>query len=517
MKKKSYFSKEKIINLKQIIFKMKLRVKDVDIATGGIKICLLHESDASRLDLHPMDRVIITKGSKRTIAALDIAESAKAVAPGSIGLFEEVLDILKAKHNDTVDVELANKPASVTYIKKKLDGYELNKTEIHQIIKDIVCDELTDIELTSYITGNYVNGMTMKEIVDMTKAMMDTGTILKFGNQQVVDLHSIGGVPGNRTTIIVVPILAAAGLKIPKTSTRAITSPAGTADTMEVLTKVEHHPQHLIQMIKQVGAFIVWGGSVNLAPADDKIIKVESPLGIDAEGQMLASIMSKKASVGANYLLMEIPVGPDVKVKTRAQAQQLANNFKKLAERLKIKIKMMITDAKEPIGNGIGPALEAKDCLWVLQNDPKGPKDLREKSLVMAGEILEFVGKTTNGYAMAEKILTTGKAYDKMKEIIKAQGGRPRKPEDISIGKETYNVKAWKTGKITAINNIAIARTARIAGAPQNKGAGIYLHKHCGDHAYKDEILYTIYAPNATELKYAIEKAKEYNWGFEIN
>lgn len=496
---------------------MKLKVKDVDIATGGIKVGLLNEQDASRLDLHPMDRVILKKGSKTATAILDIAESTRAVATGSIGLFEETLTALHAKQNDTVEICLAKKPASVTYIKKKLDGYELNKTEIRQIIEDIVHDELTDIELTSYITGNYINGMTMKEIAELTKAMMETGTIMKFNTPQVVDLHSIGGVPGNRTTLIAVPILAAAGLKVPKTSTRAITSPAGTADTMEVLATVEHHPNHLIQMIKQTGAFIVWGGSVNLAPADDKIIKVESPLGIDAEGQMLASIMSKKASVGANYLLMEIPVGPDVKVKTRAEAQTLASHFKQLAQKLGIKIKMMITDATEPVGNGIGPALEAKDCLWVLQNDPKGPKDLREKSLLMAGEILEFVGKTSNGYAMAEKILTTGRAYEKMKEIIKAQGGRIKKPEDIPAGKEEYNIKAWKTGKITAINNTAIAKTARIAGAPQNKGAGLYLHKHRGDHVYKDEVLYTIYAQNTTELKYAVEKAKEYKWGYEIN
>jgi len=496
---------------------MKLKVKDVDIATGGIKICLLNEADALRMDLHSLDRVVVKKGNKKTIAALDIAESNRVVSPGKIGLFEEVLDTLNAKAGDTVDVELAKKPASVRYIKKKLDGYELKKHEIHQIIADIVNDELTDIELTSYITGNYVNGMTMREIAEMTKSMMDTGTIMEFKNQQVVDLHSIGGVPGNRTTLIMVPILAAAGLKIPKTSTRAITSPAGTADTMEVLTKVEHEPQHLIQIMKQTGAFIIWGGSVNLAPADDKIIRVESPLGIDAEGQMLASIMSKKASVGAKYLLMEIPVGPEVKVKTKRQAEQLALHFKQLAKKLGIKIKVAITNASEPVGNGIGPALEAKDCLWVLQNDPKGPKDLREKSLKLAGMLLEFSGKTKKGYALAEKILTTGKAYDKMMDIIKAQGGKPKKPEEISVGKETYDVKAWKTGKITKIDNTAISRIARISGAPKDKGAGIYLHKHENEHVYKNEVLYTIYAHNPTSLKYGIEKAKEYKWGIKID
>ncbi len=491
---------------------MKLKIKDMDIATGGVKVCLLNEKDAEKLDLHHMDRIRLTKGKKTCIAVLDIAESRKAVPKGKIGLFEETLDSLKAKHDQIITIKLAKKPESVSHIRKKLDGKELKKQEIFHIIKDIVNDELTAIELTSYITANYTKGMSIKETLYLTKAMMQTGTIIKFKQKPIVDLHSIGGVPGNRITMIIVPILAAAGLKIPKTSTRAITSPAGTADTMEVLTNVTHNPKGLKTIMQKTGGFMVWGGAVNLAPADDKIIKVESPLSIDAEGQMLASIMSKKASVGAKYVLLEIPIGS--KVKNRTQAQKLAKHFKTLAKKLKIKIKIMITDGTQPIGNGIGPALEATDCLLALQN--MGPKDLREKSLRMAGAMLEYIRKTTKGYEMAKKILETGKAHEKMMEIIKAQGGKIKSANKIAIGPKKFDVKAGKTGKIKEINNEHIAKIARVAGAPKDKGAGIYLYNHREDRIKKGQLLYTIFSENKTELEYAIDMARKLKWGIKI-
>lgn len=495
---------------------MKLKIKDMDIATGGVKVVLLNQKDAEKLDLHHMDRIRVVKGTKSTVAVLDIAESSKAVPKGKIGLFEEVLDSLKAKHGQTIEVKLAKKPESVAEIKKKLDGKELKKHEIENIIQDIVKDELTDIELTSYIIGNYTKGMTPKEVYHLTNAMINTGITLKFGYQKVADLHSIGGVPGNRITMIIVPILIAAGLKVPKTSTRAITSPAGTADTMEVLANVTHGPAALKTIMRKAGGFMTWGGAVDLSPADDKIIKIENPLGLDAEGQMLASIMSKKASVGADYVLLEIPVGPDVKVTTTDQAKKLSTHFKGLARKLGIKIKIMITDGSQPIGNGIGPALEARDCLYILQNDPRGAFDLKEKSLRMAGAMLEYVGKTTKGYAKAKTLLETGKAYEAMLKIIKAQGGKPKKAEELYIGKEFYHVTASKKGTITHINNKIISKIARVAGAPKDTGAGIYMFKHKGRPVEQGQTIYTIYAENKTELEYAIEVGKKLNWGIEI-
>jgi len=290
---------------------MKLIVKDMDIATGGVHVVILNQNDAALLDLHHMDRLLVKKGSKSTTAVLDIAESEKAVPQGKIGLFEEVLASLHAKQNDRVTISLEKKPESVGLIRKKMDGHELNYDEMLQIVQDITNDKLTYIELTSFVTASYTRGMSLNEVAHLTKAMMRTGSMLKLEKHPscpIVDLHSIGGVPGNRTTMIVVPIVAAAGLFFPKTSSRAITSPSGTADTMEVLCDVTIPLPKLKKILMRVGGFIVWGGAINLAPADDKIIRVEYPLEIDAEGQMLASIMAKKASVSATHVLIEIPV-----------------------------------------------------------------------------------------------------------------------------------------------------------------------------------------------------------------
>ena len=490
---------------------MKLKVKDMDIATGDVQVVILNEKDANMLDLHHGDRMGIKKNSRKTIAVLDVAESRKAVPPGSIGLFEEVLAAIHAQNGDTVEVHLAKKPRSVTYIRKKLDGKELSSNEIYEIIKDIGANKLTDIELTSLVTANYIAGMSDKEITHLTRAMVMTGSQLKIKKKPVVDLHSIGGVPGNRTTIIMVPILVAAGLTVPKTSSRAITSPAGTADTMEVFCPVALSISKLYHILDTVGGFMIWGGSVNLAPADDRIIKVEHPLNIDAEGQMLASIMAKKASVSATHLLMEIPVGKGAKVEDRKHAVHLQGHFERLGRELGIKVTCMITPGEQAVGNGIGPVLEARDCLWVLKNDKKGPEVLRKKSLEMAATLLEFVGKAKKdkGMTMATEILESGKAYKAFSDIVKAQGGKVMDPRELKACTICHEVKAEQSGRITCLENNTISRVARMAGAPRDPDAGIYIHKHCGDTVKKGDPIFTIYAHGRTKLNYALELLDE--------
>lgn len=490
---------------------MKLTVKDMDIATGDVQVVILNQKDAALLDLHHGDRILVQKGNRKTTAVLDVAESERAVPVGHIGLFEEVLASLFAAHGDTVTIRLAKKPASVSYIRKKLDGKELTYNEIYEIVKDIGNNKLTDIELTSYVTANYITGMSDTEITNLTKAMALTGSQLRIAKKPVVDLHCIGGVPGNRTTLIVVPILIAAGLTVPKTSSRAITSPAGTADTMEVFCPVSLPISKLYQILDKVGGFIVWGGSVNLAPADDRIIKVEHPLSIDAEGQMLASIMAKKASVSATHLLMDIPVGVGAKVEDRKQAVHLQGHFERLGKELGIKVCTMITEGSQPIGNGIGPVLEARDCLWTLKNDPRAPHDLRQKSLEMAAVLLEFVGRATKGEGLqlATKILNSGQAYATFVEMIKAQGGREVDPESLKPGHIQHAYEAPKAGIVQCLDNTAISRIARMAGAPRDPDAGIFLHRHCGDKVRKGEPIMTIYARSREKLTYALDLLQE--------
>jgi len=485
----------------------KFQVKDMDIATGGIMIAILNHKDAGDLDLHLGDRVELKSGKYHTTAILDISESDKAVPPGQIGLFEEVLAKLCIKKCGSISIRFTGKPESVEHIRAKLFGKKLNYKELYHIIDDITNDRLSDIEKTYFVSAGFTHGWSDDEVVDMTKAMVETGDKIKFEGL-TLDKHCIGGVPNNRTTMIVIPIIAAAGFVIPKTSSRAITSPAGTADTMECLAKVELSQKKIKEVIKKTGACIVHGGSMNLAPADDKIILVEHPLSIDAEGQLIASVMAKKFSVSSNHVLIDIPMGKEVKVKMQSQAKALRKKFEKVGRKLGMNVKVIVTDGSHPIGNGIGPLFEAQDVMAVLRNDSLAPQDLRRKSLEMAGTLLEMASKKRgDGYKLAKSILESGEALLKMNEIIKEQG-KVKLPE---IGKFKHEVRASRSGEVKEISNKGIAHIARIAGNPQDKGAGLYLQKKVGDSVKKGELIFTIYSESQTKLDLAIRIFKEKN------
>ncbi len=486
---------------------IKLKAKDMNIRTGGTLIVYLNQADAAKLDLHTSDRVKVYKGKKIETALVDIAESAAVVPSGCIGLGAEVLDSLKAKGGNMLKLAIAGTPLSLDHIKKKLDGFRLSKKEIEQIVWDIVHHKLTHIELTYFVAACYSRHMTMQETGFLTKAMASQGDTLKLKRFPIMDKHCVGGVAGNRTTPIIVPIVAAAGLTIPKTSSRSITSPAGTADTMEVLMNVSLPLEKMEKTVLKTNGCIVWGGALKLAPADDLIIKVEKPLMIDAKSQLLASVMAKKASVSATHLLVDIPYGVGSKIGSIEKANLLKKDFEQIAKELKIKAKVILTDGTQPIGNGIGPGLEARDVLFLLKNDERAPADLRKKSLEMAGIMLEMGGKAKpgKGVMLATSILESGDAYKKMVEIIKAQGKKQINPDRIKIGRFVYDHLAQRAGKIRSISNECISKIARIAGAPEDAGAGIYLHAHVGDKVKKGEPIFTLFAHNEEELGFAIE------------
>lgn len=486
---------------------MKLKVKYMGIATGGILIAILNHKDANKLDLHSGDRLKIKIGKREAVVIIDISESNGAVPVGKIGLFDEVVKKLNVKRNTSVQVEFTGKPESVKHIRDKLLGKKLSYKELYHITEDITHDNLTDIEKTYFIGASFIHGLDLDEVINLTKAMVNTGDRLKFRGV-TLDKHCIGGVPNNRTSMIVVPIIAAAGLTIPKTSSRAITSPAGTADTMECLAKVELTQSKIKKIVKDVGGCLVHGGSINLAPADDKIIQVEHPLSIDAEGQLLASVMAKKYSVSANHVLIDIPMGPTTKINNKKQAAHLKKMFELVGAKLKMNVKVIVTDGTQPIGKGVGPLLESQDVMDILKNEPLAPKDLREKSLKMAAILFMMANKVSSeraGYKLAKEILVSGKAYAKMQELIVAQGKVPTPFH----GKYIYHIKAKKSGKIKNIDCSDIAKIARMAGAPLDKGAGLYLHKKVGEKAVKGDILFTLYSHSSTKLKLAKDVIKE--------
>lgn len=485
---------------------MKFKVKDMDLSTGNILVAILNRKDAKKLDLWPGDRILLKHNHHQITCVLDISESKKAVPEGRIGLFEEVLSSLNVKSGQVISLEITGKPKSISHIRDKLKGKELSYRELHQIVDDITHDRLTDVEKTYFVAGSYTRGLTSNEIVHLTKAIVNTGKKLKFRGI-ILDKHCIGGVPGNRTTMIVIPIVAAAGFTIPKTSSRAITSSAGTADTMECLARVDLSERKIRNVVKKTKACLVHGGSLSLAPADDKIIEVEHSLSIDAEGQLLASVMAKKYSVSARHVLIDIPTGRGTKAESIRKAKYLRKMFLKIGQQLGINVKVVLTDGSHPIGNGIGPLLESRDVLTVLNNDPLAPRDLREKSLMLAGILLEMTGKYKHGRQVAEEILASGKALKKMKEIIFAQG----KAKLPSLGQHRHFVKARKTGKIGQIDNLIITQVARIAGAPDDKGAGLFLHRKINEQVVKGELLYEIFAESKFKLDLAVKFLKKNN------
>jgi len=377
---------------------------------------------------------------------------------------------------------------------------------IFEIIHDVVNNSLSEAEIALFISAVHNNGMSMDETVHLIKAILESGNKFNLKYKLIADKHSIGGIAGNRTTPLVVSICAAAGLIMPKTSSRAITSAAGTADVIETISKVDFSISELKKIIRQTNACMVWGGGLGMVPADSKIIRIEKELKIDPESQLLASIMSKKLAVGSNYILIDIPYGKTAKV-SRKNAFKLKRKFEQLGKRFRKKMKVVLTDGSQPIGNGIGPALELLDVISALDPKKHGPKDLEKKSLFLAGELLELTGKAKKGQGlkMASDILYSGKAFDKFKQIITAQKGSMANLTKIEPAKFRKHILAKKSFRIASIDNKKINLLARTAGCPVDKFAGVYLYNHVGERLKKGERILTIYSESRARLNQAVK------------
>lgn len=450
--------------------------------------------------------------SRTIIAGLNIVENGDLLDPYSLGLSSHAFSALGVPEGTEVAINLARPPRSMDFVRNKVRGETLHAEQIKEIITDIAAHRYSKTEIAAFIVASaaYLTG---DEVLALTRAMADVGTRISWKKAPcnftaVMDKHCVGGIPGNRTSMIVVPIVAACGLPIPKTSSRAITSPAGTADTMEVLANVD---VDLDRMQKIVGAHkgcLVWGGHVNLSPADDVLISVERPLSIDTPEQMVASILSKKAAAGSTHLLVDIPVGASAKVRSSAEAGRLAKLFNFVGHAMGIEVEVLVTDGSQPIGSGIGPALEARDVMAVLRNDPAAPADLRERAIQLAGRILEFDPslKGGAGIPLARQKLANGDALATMQKIMAAQGIAPK---EIVLGDHVHEICASATGHVTQVDCERIGRIARLAGAPISKGAGIDLLKKVGDAVKAGEPLYRIHAAVETDFMFATEMAHD--------
>ncbi|TGD74854.1 thymidine phosphorylase family protein [Mangrovimicrobium sediminis] len=458
---------------------------------------------------------VLAGDGRRVIAVLNVVDDESLVAPEQLGLSEEAFNSLGLEPGAAVGVRHAEPPASMEAVRRKIEGERLNATELLGIVRDIAEHRYAKMEIAAFLVASGQTGLDRDEVMNLTRAMVAQGERLRWQRELVADKHCVGGIPGNRTSMLVVPIVAAHGLLMPKTSSRAITSPAGTADTMEVLAQVEMPPARLREIVDAENGALIWGGTANLAPVDDILISVERPLGLDYPGQMVASILSKKISAGSTHLVIDIPVGPSAKVRHMRDALALRKLFEYVGDCLGLFVQVVVTDGRQPVGRGIGPVLEARDVMQVLRNEPEAPADLRQKALRLAGRVLEFDPDVRggDGFDIARDILDSGRALAKMQRLIEAQGAQADPPQPGALVRE---VPAPADGTVIAIDNYQVARIARMAGAPMDKGAGVDLLKKLGDKVTAGEPLYRVHASFPADFRFAcalVEQDSGYRLG----
>jgi thymidine phosphorylase len=492
-----------------------LAIRPIDLDTMGENVVILpRDCVALRPErLAGFRKIEVRVNGARIVANVLISDGLENLAASEIGLPQPALRRLGVKPGDHARISLAPPVASLDAVRAKIRGEELSREEIQAVVQDLAAHRYSDMEVAAFLIAS-ASFMTTSEVLEFTSCMADAGAKLRWNRPVVVDKHCIGGIPGNRTTMIVTPIVAAHGLAMPKTSSRAITSPAGTADTMEVLARVELTEDQMRGVVDRCNGCIVWGGHVNLSPADDVLIAVERPLSVDTPEQMVASILSKKIAAGSTHLLIDMPLGSTAKIRSNIHAQRVRKLFEFVGSRLGLTVEVVITDGSQPIGRGVGPALEARDVLAVLSNDADAPADLREKSIRLAGRILEYDPSLGGGKGeqRARDLLETGEARKALDRIIQAQGPPPR---PTAVGPLVCETPAARDGVISGIDCFRIARIARTAGAPNDAGAGIDILKKTGDCVRKGEPLYRIHGADRSDFAAACAAAEE-EPGFQI-
>lgn len=467
-----------------------------------------------------MTRVRVCTESKSITATL-ITVSEDFLSHQQAGLSESAWQMLEAKEGEVAQFSHAPAVDSMSYVRGKLYGELLTDKSATAIVDDIKKGNYSDVQLAAFVAACADDRLNLDETIALTRAMVNSGERFHWPQSRILDKHCVGGLPGNRTTPIVTAIIAANGLTMPKTSSRAITSPAGTADTMETMTPVALSFEHMQRVVEEQGACLAWGGSVSLSPIDDIIIRIERALDLDSEGQLVASVISKKVAAGSTHVLIDIPVGPSAKVRTHHAAKKLAHQLIATGLALGIDVETIITDGNQPVGRGIGPALEAHDVLSVLRNEKNAPQDLIERSLMLAARLLKMAAKNDKEDEVSEifyqdiarQTLESGKAYEKFISICQSQGGF--KEPTFAPFKQT--IFARKKGIVSYFNNRFIAKFASLAGAPNAALAGLEMHVRLGDKVDEGQALLTLYAQAQGELDYALEFYRSHPEAIQIN
>ncbi len=488
----------------------RLRLVRAGVDTYQQPVVYMHrDCDVCRAEgFSALTRVLVQCGGRELVATLNVVTDDR-FGLDIAALSEAAWNALQPGADAWAVFSHPDAPASAPALRAKVFGHRLDEADFLGLMRDTVDNRLSDIELAALVTACAGGRLDHDETIGLTRAMVAVGQRIEWGGGPVLDKHCVGGLPGNRTTPIVVAIIAAAGHRIPKTSSRAITSPAGTADTMEVMAPVTLDLAAMRRVVEQENGCVVWGGNVRLSPADDVLIRVGRPLDFDSDGQLVASVLSKKAAAGSSHVLIDIPVGPTAKVRSDEAADALEARLLVTARALGLTLSVLRTDGRQPVGYGIGPALEARDVLRVLRGEMQAPPDLRERSLDIAAALLDiapgagaFPGQG-QGRATATALLDSGAALRKFLAICEAQGGF----SEPAMSAHSQPVLATASGVVGGVDNRRLANIAKLAGAPRSAAAGIDCRLRIGDKVVAGEPLLQVHAQSPGELEYALEYA----------
>lgn len=455
-------------------------------------VCVVHADDRAEGGTLEVTSVQASRCASVRVPAL-IGTDPTWVAPGHIGLDADTAQQLGVAAGAPLLVRALPPAREHALLRKKISGEALAEHEYLRLLREVVDGRFERAELAAFLVAA-TQRLSDDEVQGLARARASLSQPLQWDEPMVVDKHSIGGVPGSRITLIVVPIVAAFGLAMPKTSSRAITSAAGTADAMETVARVDLDASEVAACVRNARACIAWNGRLNHSVLDEVMNAITRPLGLDSARWAVASILSKKQVAGATHVVIDLPWGPRTKLPTEAAAQDMARLFERTGQALGLVVRALVTAGSRPIGRGVGPALEVRDVRAILSNQSDVAQDLRDKALLFASHILAWhprVGSVAEGRRLAQELLRSGAALRAFEAIVDAQG---RRAEPVLPGACTHDVLAPCDGQVAEIDGWAIAELARAAGAPADLGAGVDLLCAPGQPVVRGQPLLRIHA-----------------------
>ncbi|MCH8906189.1 MAG: thymidine phosphorylase [Candidatus Heimdallarchaeota archaeon] len=440
---------------------------------------ILHPTTAEENDLTPGSLVTSSDG-KEGFRLL----TSSSVPQGLAGISPSKLQESDLNEGNSIALISSGLEGVTQIIKKKMRGEKLNPTEIETFISSLDHGLLTNSHIAAFGAAVEIQGMHGEEITSVARSILNHSKRFTPKGTKIVDKHSIGGIAGNRITPLMIPIIAAGGLTIPKVSTRAITSPAGTVDALEVVMPVDLTFEEASEVLDVTGACMVNGATVGLGSTADKFLSAISQVKIDPKEMMIASILAKKKAAGADFVLIDLPTGKGSKLPSKDAARALAYDFSRVGNNLGQRVECVISPGDKPIGAMIGPALEMTEVLQILENKA-GDLSLKRKAVTLAGLIFEAVHQADRGHGrkLASELIESGKALTKFKDIVEAQGGdRSVHSESMEQAPYSHIITAEQGDIVYSLDSYNIGSMARAAGAPQDASAGVILHVDRGDN-----------------------------------